>query len=365
MKAIRMCSSGTGDNAASASMESPDFHHPDPELSPLPRYDDICQFIAEYSGRLPRNALVGTAPFEFTGCDYSLVLYALMPSKCIDLSRLCWSTEPLPSQLETNLMVFCEGALGLKLNESPISSLTPQNLRVSPSCIVHHIKVQHWLYTLSQRFPPDNDYDAAAVRMMCRNTQLGMPYLVVPPAAAQTGRLTPMPVQKGNSVLTNYTSQSLSAPLHCSSLWNISPVEIGGMTHFLGGALSSMSSHVEDDKMLPKARKNQTASRRAAGLPLGASSAAVRKKAGDHSGSVPNTSATRGIASDQAALSSLSSNMAEQWCESERCRMQLKDILLRARCAAESTLFSNGEVLFENVLSILQSSALLAADAGR
>ncbi|AYU82047.1 hypothetical protein conserved [Leishmania donovani] len=117
------------------------------------------------------------APYLYTGADYALVLAACFPSHCIDLSLLNWSTNPLLSQRQGNLRVFCQAARALALPDAPLSALHPELLQSSASCIVGHLKVQHWLYSLSLRFMPANNHDAATLRSVHRHLQSGEPYL--------------------------------------------------------------------------------------------------------------------------------------------------------------------------------------------
>ncbi|KAG5493498.1 hypothetical protein JIQ42_01866 [Leishmania sp. Namibia] len=117
------------------------------------------------------------APYLYTGADYALVLAACFPSHCIDLSLLNWSTNPLLSQRQGNLRVFCQAARALALPDTPLSALHPELLQSSAACVVWHLKVQHWLYSLSLRFVPASNHDAAALRAMHRHLQSGEPYL--------------------------------------------------------------------------------------------------------------------------------------------------------------------------------------------
>ncbi|GET91813.1 hypothetical protein, conserved [Leishmania tarentolae] len=117
------------------------------------------------------------APYLYTGADYALVLDACFPNHCIDLSMLNWSTNPLPSQRHRNLCVFCQAARALALPDAPLSALHPELLQSSAKCIVSHLKVQHWLYSVSLRFKPASDHDAATLRAVHRHLQSGEPYL--------------------------------------------------------------------------------------------------------------------------------------------------------------------------------------------
>ncbi|CCW63088.1 unnamed protein product [Phytomonas sp. EM1] len=117
------------------------------------------------------------ASYDYTGCDYAMVLHALLPNKCVDLSRLCWSPQPLATQLMQNLEELCEAVKRLDTLDMPLSSIEPQRLLPTAACILHHLKLQQWLYTLSKRFLPDPAFDAASVRAVLRLQQLGEPYL--------------------------------------------------------------------------------------------------------------------------------------------------------------------------------------------
>ncbi|EAN78521.1 hypothetical protein, conserved [Trypanosoma brucei brucei TREU927] len=328
---------------------------PEVDFGPPPKYDDIFQFIAEHAGRLPRNAYTGTSPYEYTGCDYALVLYAIMPSKCIDLSRLCWSTAPLSSQLEGNLVAFCEGALGLQLSDAPVSSLTPHSLRTSPSCIMHHMKVQHWLYNLSLRFPPDEGFDAATIRMKYRHAQLGEPHLTAKqsmiPATASS---SPLPTPEMHLLRPNVSGQRNPPYAHCQSLWESPLLEVEGFASTRGEVAALAASCVEDIKSQERPPKGYERRWRSgvpdAGGPVGAGGRArnVRQEHGKV------TSMTVNSVTSGAAKGAPPNNLAEQWCESESRRLHLKDTLLRARREAHSTLFGDGVINFDSVLSILQ-----------
>ncbi|KPA76727.1 hypothetical protein ABB37_07559 [Leptomonas pyrrhocoris] len=160
-----------------------------------PKRRDIDAFMVKYSahlphlvfddeGRTPTNGLrlpvVSSrfmAPYLYTGVDYALVLAACFPARCIDLASLNWSSTPLASQRLGNLRVFCEAARALALPDAPLSALQAELLQCSPACVVAHLKVQHWLYSLSLRFVPHGDHDAATLRAVHRHLQLGEPYL--------------------------------------------------------------------------------------------------------------------------------------------------------------------------------------------
>ncbi|KAK7194731.1 hypothetical protein NESM_000392900 [Novymonas esmeraldas] len=120
---------------------------------------------------------VRVAPYLYTGADYALVLAACLPYRGIDLSLLNWSAHPLLSQRVGNLRVFCQAARSLAMPDTPLSALHPELLQSSAACVVAHLKVQHWLYSLSLRCAPSSHHDAAAVRAVCRHLQLGEPYL--------------------------------------------------------------------------------------------------------------------------------------------------------------------------------------------
>ncbi|KAG5469347.1 hypothetical protein LSCM1_02562 [Leishmania martiniquensis] len=166
-----------------------------------PTREEIAAFMRWYAGRLPfalhiedqrqgseteAASSVGcrhtdsprwVAPYLYTGADYALVLAACFPSHCIDLSLLNWSTNPLLSQRQGNLRVFCQAARALALPDAPLSALHPELLQSSAACILWHLKVQHWLYSLSLRFVPASNHDAAALRALHRHLQSGEPYL--------------------------------------------------------------------------------------------------------------------------------------------------------------------------------------------
>lgn len=164
-----------------------------------PTRHDIDAFMLQYSAHLPFPVLdegeiddCGAqklqqrqrrsfprllAPYMYTGADYSLVLAACFPTRCIDLAALNWSATPLVSQRQGNLRVFCAAARALALPDAPLSALHAELLQSHPSCVVAHLKVQHWLYSLSLRFAPQSTHDAAALRAVHRHLQLGEPYL--------------------------------------------------------------------------------------------------------------------------------------------------------------------------------------------
>ncbi|KAG5495035.1 hypothetical protein JKF63_02088 [Porcisia hertigi] len=132
---------------------------------------------ATAAGHQHTNSLRWLPPYLYTGADYALVLSACFPNKCIDLSLLNWSANPLFSQRQGNLHVFCQSARSLALPDAPLSALHPERLQNCAACIVEHLKVQHWLYSLSLRFMPASDHDAAALRVVHRHLQSGEPYL--------------------------------------------------------------------------------------------------------------------------------------------------------------------------------------------
>ncbi|EAN92455.1 hypothetical protein C3747_40g28 [Trypanosoma cruzi] len=309
-------------------------------LGPPPVYDDICRFVAEYAGRLPRNAFTGTAPYEYTGCDYALILYAIMPSRCIDLSSLCWSTTPLPAQLESNLAVFCEGCCGLQLCDAPLSSLHPHCLRCSPTCIVHHIKVQHWLFVLSQRFPPEGSFDAVTLRMELRHTQLGEPRLATSHALSSTDV---------HIASTNGEDEFSLPSLHCHVIWKAPAVAVPENAERGTAAVSEAKT--------PKTRR-------------GAGDDEIQRKPWRSAARPWRTASTIKLASQRTERTSLASqpssndcanssstichNLADQWVESERRRLQLKENIAHARQTLQCTLFANGTIDFDDILSILQ-----------
>ncbi|CCW66178.1 unnamed protein product [Phytomonas sp. Hart1] len=150
-----------------------------------PSLECISAFMVRLTGKLPAIHCIETdhdhprlvVSYDYTGCDYAMVLYALFPNNCINLSRLCWSSEPLATQLMQNLEELCRAVKRLEAFEVPLLSLEPQRLLPTPACILHHLKLQHWLYTISRRFPPDPTFDAASIRAVLRWQQLGEPFL--------------------------------------------------------------------------------------------------------------------------------------------------------------------------------------------
>lgn len=155
-----------------------------------PTYEAIASFMAQCTAKLPslfaswsaaeELALAGRRilPYEYNGCDYALVLAACFPAKREELSSLNWSEQPLAAQLRGNLGVFCDAAQGLGLPDAPVCSLHPSALQPEASCVVHHLKVQHWLYSLSRRFPPDTTrFDPVTIRALQSWRQLGTPFL--------------------------------------------------------------------------------------------------------------------------------------------------------------------------------------------
>ncbi|CBZ29873.1 conserved hypothetical protein [Leishmania mexicana MHOM/GT/2001/U1103] len=184
-------------------MSSPadSFNAPPSQHARPPTKEEIAAFMLRHTGHLPfvlhaedlpqggendsassldnrhTNTARWVAPYLYTGADYALALAACFPSHCIDLSLLNWSTNPLLSQRQGNLRVFCQAARALALPDAPLSALHPELLQSSAACIVGHLKVQHWLYSLSQRFMPASNHDAATLRAVHRHLQSGEPYL--------------------------------------------------------------------------------------------------------------------------------------------------------------------------------------------
>ncbi|RNF21243.1 uncharacterized protein Tco025E_03559 [Trypanosoma conorhini] len=311
-------------------------------LGPPPVYEDICCFVAEYSGRLPRNVFTGTAPYEYTGCDYALILYAIMPSKCIDLSSLCWSTTPLPAQLEANLAVFCEGSRGLQLCDAPLSSLQQHCLQCSPACIVHHIKVQHWLFVLSQRFPPEESFDAVTLRMQLRHAQLGEPRLAASDACSYAHATV---AGRGGDDAFSFPS------LHCHGIWEAPAVAAPERAECDNTAISEAA---EANKKHGSGGDNglQRKPCRSAARPWrttapAAKSAPLQISRTSHA-SQPSSS---GCGNSSRAKCH---NVALQWNETEGRRLQLREDLVRARESLQCTLFATGTIDFESVLSLLQ-----------
>ncbi|KEG15273.1 hypothetical protein DQ04_00121050 [Trypanosoma grayi] len=320
------------------------LHSSDAVFGPLPAYDDICRFIAEYSGRLPSNVFTGTAPYEYDGCDYALILYAILPSRCIDLSRLCWSTTPLPAQLEANLAVFCEGARGLQLCDAPTSSLHPHHLRSTPMCIVHHIKVQHWLFVLSQRFPPEGGFDAATLRMEQRHAQLGEPRL---PLGVTTATV---PSSSHASIATVEAGGDDTLPLpssQCHAVWKAAAIDVRRDTPPSVEA-TSKSGVGDIEAQQPKSWKNYARPWRSAAATKPVTRQPQRRQ---HPAQPPAGITTTPVAT---TASPTLHSLADQWCESERRRLQLKRSLSQARQKTENTLFLNGVVDYDAVLAVLQ-----------
>ncbi|EPY39382.1 hypothetical protein AGDE_04546 [Angomonas deanei] len=143
-----------------------------------PSHEEISSFVYHYSGK-KATALDGPPPaYCYSGCDYALVLHAsFQGSHVLNLSHLCWSLEPLVSQLNENLSLFCTAAKQLHLPGTPFSSLNPALLQAVPQNTFHHMVVQHWLYVVSRRIPPASDFDAVALRLALRAEQLGEPLL--------------------------------------------------------------------------------------------------------------------------------------------------------------------------------------------
>ncbi|KAL7700122.1 hypothetical protein NQL31_007893 [Lotmaria passim] len=153
-----------------------------------PTRHEIDVFMLHYCAHLPQCLFENEAqtwstgarlmaPYLYTGADYALVLAACFPTRCVDLTLLNWSSSPLASQRQGNLRVFCAAARALALPDAPLSALHPELLQSNPACVVAHLKVQHWLYSLSLRFAPQTDHDAATLRAVHRHLQLGEPYL--------------------------------------------------------------------------------------------------------------------------------------------------------------------------------------------
>jgi hypothetical protein len=172
-------------NRASGCSSPPKRHHIDAFMVeytahlPYPVFEEA-ETPAAASSKPPQMATPSArlmAPYLYTGADYALALAACFPTRCVDLSLLNWSATPLASQRLGNLRVFCEAARALALPDAPLSALQPERLQSSPACVVAHLKVQHWLYSLSKRFKPHDDHDAAALRAMHRHRQLGEPHL--------------------------------------------------------------------------------------------------------------------------------------------------------------------------------------------
>lgn len=309
---------------------------PEGTLAPPPAYEDICRFVAEYAGRLPCNAFTGTAPYEYTGCDYALVLYAIMPSNCIDLSRLCWSTTPLPAQLEANLAVFCDAARGLQLCDAPVSSLQPHRLACTPACIVHHIKVQHWLFVLSQRFRPEKSFDAVSIRMRLRHAQLGEPRLTTSAAS----HLTDTDAKKVSE------SDAFSFPsLHCPVLWKTPEIKPETDATRTTKTTQAVSKAVAGGSGPPEKPWKSAARPWRTGPDTKSSSHPPSRK----------PPASDSSAADCAVTASTTFKcLADQWSELERRRLQLKETLAHVRRTAQCTLFSNGKMDFDSIVSLLQ-----------
>lgn len=140
-----------------------------------PSYESICFFMRKYTAKLACNPLCGVPPYDYSGRDYAMVLGACIPS-AVALSQLSWSSSPLSSQLRANLQLFCEWASCLGYEDVPVTSLKPDLLQPSPSCLWDHMKVQHWLYRLAQRHPPNAEYDPCGVRWWYCQQQLGEPF---------------------------------------------------------------------------------------------------------------------------------------------------------------------------------------------
>lgn len=140
-----------------------------------PPFDDICAFMAKYAGKYPPHPLCGIPPYQYSGRDYAIALYACMPS-IIDLSLLSWTSSPLAAQRTMNLNVFCRSAARLEGSGAPIASLHPSLLQPTTKHLWHHLIVQHWLYELSRRHPPSHEFNASATRLYYRQQQLGEPF---------------------------------------------------------------------------------------------------------------------------------------------------------------------------------------------
>ncbi|ORC90530.1 uncharacterized protein TM35_000083280 [Trypanosoma theileri] len=357
-------------------------------FDPPPVYDDICRFIAEYAGRLPRDVFTGTAPYEYTGCDYALILYAILPSRCIDLSRLCWSTTPLPSQLEANLVVFCEGARRLELCDAPSSSLHPQHLRSTPACIVHHIKVQHWLYVLSQRFRPEGSFDPVTLRMELRHIQLGEPRLtgttIIPTSTSTTSSLSSL-TMAGRVVGATGSSLSLEGvkmnemdreeafcfpSLHCNALWKVAAVnckrtstESTQTTRKRAAGEAEVQQN--STKSYSRPWRSAPSGTTTAGAVVNSNTTTTNKISSrqplQKQQTAVQTSSTTGEVSSNAtkSISQLPlKSIAEQWSEYEERRLHLKETLELARNTTQSMLFTNGAIDFDNILSILHQKQL-------
>ncbi|KAH9578404.1 hypothetical protein LSM04_006723 [Trypanosoma melophagium] len=350
-----------------------------------PAYDDICRFIAEYAGRLPQNVFTGTAPYEYTGCDYALILYALLPSRCIDLSRLCWSTTPLPSQLEANLVVFCEGARGLELCDAPSSSLHPQLLRPTPACILHHIKVQHWLYVLSQRFRPEGSFDPVTVRMELRHIQLGEPRLTTTNITTTTTTAIAgkevgiagsssvaiagvLHASEMNHREEEKEKEAFCFPsLHCNALWKVAAVNYKrNCTEMMPNARKRPAGEGETQQQNSTKSYSRPWRTAASGLTGAHSNTTTnsnkisnrqplqKQQTVQNYSSTTNCEVSSNVIKSTAQVSSKS--LAEQWNECEERRQYLKETLELARNNTQSMLFANGTIDFEKILSILHQN---------
>ncbi|ESL11246.1 hypothetical protein TRSC58_01008 [Trypanosoma rangeli SC58] len=307
-----------------------------------PVYEDICRFVAEYSGCLPRNVFTGTAPYEYTGCDYALILYAIMPSKCVDLSSLCWSTTPLPAQLEANLAVFCESSRGLQLCDAPLFSLHPHCLRCSPTCTVHHIKVQHWLFVLSQRFPPEKSFDAVTLRMQLRHAQLGEPRLATSGASSfADANITGM---NGEDTLT-------FPSLHCHAIWEAPAVAAPEKAERDDTAMLDAAAAAQKKHGLGSDGGMQLKPWRSAARPWRAAPA-TKSAALQTSRASPALQSSSGGCNNP--FMPVYDNVAVQWNETERRRLQLRENISHARQTLQCTLFANGTIDFDGILSVLQ-----------
>lgn len=322
-------------------------------LAPPPAYENICSFVAEHAGRLPTNAFTGTPPYEYTGCDYALILYSIMPSNCVDLSRLCWSTTPLPAQLKANLAVFCDAACGLQLPDAPISSLQPPRLASTAACIVHHIKVQHWLFVLSQRFRPEKNFDAMTVRMRMRNAQLGEPRL-------KSSTMSSLTDARSSS---DCCDDAFSFPsLHCNVLWKTAAIEVGcdAVGRDAVGTAKRKATALRD--ATDDFERHEKPWKSAAARPWRTAAA------GTFSFSKPlPTSPTLELPVGDCAIVAKSQPkfLADQWRDSEFRRLQLKETLAGIRHTAQCALFANGRIDFDSILSLFSSNDGTAADVAR
>lgn len=143
-----------------------------------PSLEDITIFMARNTAKLGSYPLCEVAPFEYTGSDYCMLLAVCVPDS-VPLSVVHWGPNPLSSQARTNLDIFCQQARQIDLPGVPRSSLCPDLLCCSPSCLLHHLKVQHWLFVLAQQSPPSPEYNPFFARQYYSNIQTGEPFLKV------------------------------------------------------------------------------------------------------------------------------------------------------------------------------------------